>query len=304
MAIGRNKIRQFTDAITIQWANGKNEARLTPGVGRFVSHVGWYAEVGRDDEFDRFVYQAGIPQMEIRHPRQGATAQIVRHWNLGEHLRFFPLTSGPVATTVAASLSARNVAATIEAGIGLRWGRGEGERSKMAIRGYLQILRRGTDETGGEWLLYPRLVQISVRSRMTDELLAALVDHVRVCEIADTLVDRAKHPDVIHCYELALPLGPGQEEQWGKGETATVMPMTSLHPETIDLPYLRTLWRPDQVVELALRDWPDVQAWAHEFSLGGYTEPTGQTPAPVDDAYTGDEAMAANGRSVYAGDAL
>jgi len=148
MAIGRNKIRQFTDAMTIQWANGKNEARLTPGVGRFVSHVGWYAEVGRDDEFDRFVYQAGIPQMEIRHPRQGATAQIVRHWNLGERLRFFPLTSGPVATTVAASLSARNVAATIEAGIGLRWGRGEGERSKMAIRGYLQILRRGTDETG------------------------------------------------------------------------------------------------------------------------------------------------------------
>ena len=74
--------------------------------------------------------------------------------------------------------------------------------------------------------------------------------------------------------------------------------------ETIDLPYLRTLWRPDQVVELALRDWPDVQAWAHEFSLGGYTEPTGQTPAPVDDAYTGDEAIAANGRSVYAGDAL
>ncbi|MCS6840004.1 MAG: hypothetical protein NZ701_04415, partial [Roseiflexus sp.] len=68
MAIGRNKIRQFTDAMTIQWANGKNEARLTPGSGRFVSHVGWYAEVGRDDEFDRFVYHAGIPQMEIRHP--------------------------------------------------------------------------------------------------------------------------------------------------------------------------------------------------------------------------------------------
>ncbi len=84
---------------------------------------------------------------------------------------------------------------------------------------------------------------------MTDELLAALVDHVRVCQIADTLVvDRAKHPYVIHCYELALPLGPGQEEFWGKCETTTVMPITSLHPETIDLPYLRTLWRPDLVV--------------------------------------------------------
>jgi len=306
MAIGRNKIRQFTDAMTIQWANGKNEARLTPGSGRFVSHVGWYAEVGRDDEFDRFVYQAGIPQMEIRHPRQNAAAQIVRHWNLGEHIRFFPVTSGPVATTVAASLSARNIAATIEAGIGLRWGRGEGERSKMAIRGYVQVRRQKRSDAGAhdEWLLYPRLVQISVRSRMTDELLAALVDHVRVCEIADTLVDREKHRDVIHCYELALPLGPGQEEQWGKGETATVHPIASLHPETVDLPYLRSLWRPDQVVELALRDWPDVQAWAQEFSIGGYAEPAGQTPALMDDVHTGDEAMAANGRTVHATDAL
>lgn len=299
MAIGRNRIRQFTDAMTIQWANGKNEARLTPGSGRFVSHVGWYAEVGRDDEFDRFVYHAGIPQMEIRHPRQGAAAQIVRHWNLGEQLRFFPLTSGPVATTVAASLSPRNIAATIEAGIGLRWGRGEGERSKMAIRGYMQIRCQNRTDAGthDEWLLYPRLVQISVRSRMTDELLAALVDHVRVCEIADTLVDRSKHPDVIHCYELALPLGPGQEEQWGKGETTTVLPIASLHPEAIDLPYLRSLWRPDQVVELALRDWPDVQAWAQEFSMGGYAEPAGQTPA--DDAHAGEEAAAANGRVVH-----
>ncbi|MDW8147686.1 MAG: hypothetical protein RMJ48_15520 [Roseiflexaceae bacterium] len=300
MAIGRNKIRHLVDAITIQWANGKSEARLTPGSGRFVSHVGWYAEVGRDDEFDRFVYQAGVPQMEIRHSRQGAAAQIVRHWNLGEQLRFFPVTSGPVATTVAASLSPRNIAATIEAGIGLRWGRGEGERSKMAIRGYMQIRRRSCSDAGthDEWLLYPRLVQISVRSRMTDELLAALVDHVRVCEIADTLVDRSKHPDVIHCYELALPLGPGQEEQWGKGETTTVMPIASLHPETIDLSYLRSLWRPDQVVEMALRDWPDVQAWAREFSIGGHAETPGQMP--TDDARAGEEAAAANGRAVYA----
>ncbi len=305
MAIGRNKIRQFTDAMTIQWANGKNEARLTPGSGRFVSHVGWYAEVGRDDEFDRFVYQAGISQMEIRHPRQGAAAQIVRHWNLGERLHFFPVTSGPVATTVAASLSPRNIAATIEAGIGLRWGRGEGERSKMAIRGYMQVRRQ--NQTGAaaadEWLLYPRLVQISVRSRMTDELLAALVDHVRVCEIADTLVDRAKHPDVIHCYELALPLGPGQEEQWGKGETTTVLPIASLHPETVDLPYLRSLWRPDQVVDLALRDWPDVQAWAQEFSIGGYTETIGQPSVVTEDAHTEHEAIAVNGRTVHARDA-
>ncbi|NWG22775.1 MAG: hypothetical protein HXY39_20920 [Chloroflexi bacterium] len=300
MAIGRNKIRQLADAMTIQWANGKNEARLTPGSGRFVSHVGWYAEVGRDDEFDTFMQRASVPQMEIRHPRQGAPAQIVRHWNLGERLRLFPVTSGPVAATVAASLAQRNIGATIEAGIGMRWGRGEGERSKMAIRGYLQLAH---GDTGSEWLLYPRVVQISVRSRMTDELLAALIDHVRVCEVADTLVDRAKHPDVIQCYELALPLGPGKEEQWGKGETTTVLPLASQHPERIDLAYLRGIWRPDHVVDLALHDWPDIQAWAQEFNAGGYTEGAG-SGAPGDELHPADDPAATNGRPVYASDTV
>ena len=287
MTIGRNKVRLVQDAMTIQWANGKNEARLTPGQGRFVSHVGFYAEVGRDHEFDAAMEAAAISQMEIRHPRQGGPAQVVRHWNLGEQVRIFPVTSGPVAPNVAASLSQRNHAATVEAGIGIRWGRGEGERSKLAIRGYLQV--------GGS--PYPRPVQLSVRSRMTDELLAALIDHVRICEIADSLIDRSKHPDVVQLYELALPLGAGKEEQWGKGETTTVFPLESLHPQSVDLPYLRGLWRPEQIVEMALRDWPDIQAWAQEFSFAAPPQSAEELPIP-------DEAVhAGNGRQAYS-DAL
>jgi hypothetical protein len=232
--------------------------------------------------------EAGISQMEIRHPRQGGQAQIVRHWNLGEQLRIFPVTSGPVAPTVAASLSQRNIAATVEAGIGVRWGRAEGERSKLALRAYLLL---------GEGKVYPRPVQISVRSRMTDELLAALIDHVRVAEIADSLIDRAKHPDVVQLYELALPLGPGKEEQWGKGETTTVFPLESLHPKTVDLPYLRGLWRPEPVVEMALRDWPDIQAWAQEFSFAAANSAVEEPPLHDEPA------TAANGRTVYS-DAL
>ena len=30
--------------------------------------------------------------------------------------------------------------------------------------------------------------------------------------------------------ELALPLGPGPEQEWGKGDTATVTPLISGHP--------------------------------------------------------------------------
>jgi hypothetical protein len=289
MTIGRNRVRQVQDVITVQWANGKNEGRLTPGTGRFVSHVGFYVEAGRDGGFDAWVEAAGVSQMEIRHPRAGAAAEIVRHWNLGEQVRLYPVTSGPIAPTVAASLAPRNVQATVEAGLGIRWGRGEGERSKLAVRGYLQV--------GKE--VYGHLVQISVRSRMTDELLTALVDHVRVCEIADNLIDRTKHPEVIQCHELALPLGAGKEEQWGKGETTTVFPLTSLHPPSVDLPYLRSLWRPEAVAEMAVQDWQDIQAWAQEFSFA-------QPGQPADDAPQHEEPHPAyaNGRAAYATDVL
>lgn len=262
MSIGRNQVRQVVEAPTLQWANGKNEARLTPGTGRFVSHVGWFTEVGKDDTLDSFLEAAGVAQLEMRHPRPGGQAVIARHWNLGEELRFFPLTAGPVAPTVAASLSPHAHTATVKAGIGVRWGRGESERSKLAVRGYLQI--------GGR--THGSLVQISVRSRMTDELLAALIDHTRVCEAADGLVDRSKHPEVVQLYELALVLGAGSEAQWGKGETTTVVPLASRHPAAPDLPYLRSIWRVQDLPGWALADWPDVQAWAHEFSFA--PEPT------------------------------
>jgi len=265
--IGRNAVRPVTDAVTIQWANGKNEARRPAGAGRFASHVGFFAEVGRDEAFDAFAASHGLGQLEMRHPRQNAAAQIVRHWDLGERARFYPLTRGPVAPTVAASVSPRFIAETIAAGIGVRWGRGAGERSRLAVRGFVQVA------VGDAWALYPGMAQLSVRSRMTDKLLAALVDHVRVCEIADTLVDRVKHPDVIACYELALPLGAGAEEEWGKGETATVAPLVSLHPQEVDLPYLRAIWRPDEVAARAEAAWEDVVAWAAAFYGAGLTDP-------------------------------
>lgn len=258
----RNTVRQIADAVSLQWANGKNEGRMTPGVGRFQPIVGWYSEVGKDAVFDGWMAALSTPQLEIRHPRSGGPAEVKLHWSFGEQLRIFPITSGPVAPTVAASLAARSHMATVEAGIGIRWGRGVGERSKLAIRGYLEI--------AGE--VFPRPVQISVRSRMTDELLAALIDHVRVCELADAMVDRAKHPGVVSPYELALPLGAGPEASWGKGETTTVVPLASHHPPAVDLPYLREIFRSVEMAEWVVRDWPDVLAWAQEFSFAAESE--------------------------------
>lgn len=255
--IGRNRVRSVQEAPTLQWANGKSNARLAPGSGRFVPFVGFHIEVGRDAECDAALRDANVPQCEIKHQRPGG-AEIVRHWNLGERVRFYVITSGPVAPTVAASLADRNAQATAEAGIGLRWG--PSERSRMAVRGFLDVLINAG---------CVRLVQLSVRSRMTDVLLAALLDHGRACEAADDLIDRSKHPEVVTYHELALPLGPGDEQEWGKHDTATVVPFVSTHPPTIDAEYLRTIWRPDTVHTAALREWEGIQFWAQEYAVQG-----------------------------------
>jgi hypothetical protein len=263
--IGRNKVQAVQDAATLQYANGKSVARQTLGSGRFTPLVGFHVEVGKDAELDEAMGLAKIAQIEIKHQRTGG-AEIVRHWFLGESVRFYPVTSGPVAPTVAASLNGRMAAATSGAGIGLRWG--TGERSKMAVRGYLDI-------DGAK-----PLVQLSVRSRMTDVLLSALLDHGRVCEIADGLIDRTRHLAVVTYHEIALPLGPADEQEWGKGDTATVVPFKSLHPAEIAADYLRSVWRPDSVHAAAERDWESVQEWAAEYAT--LTDEQDRTPPPAE----------------------
>lgn len=254
MTIGRNRVRPVSDAATLQYASGKTQARRPAHTGRFAPYVGFHIEAGRDGELDEAMRQAGISLMEIKHQRPGG-AEIVKHWDLGETVKLYVVSSGPVAPTVAGSLAGGNARETAEAGIGLRWGMGE--RSKLAIRGYLHMLAE---------VAYLRLVQLSVRSRMTDELLKALVDHVRVCEAADGLVDRARHPEPVTLHEIALPLGPGEETEWGKGDTATVTPFISLHPQAVDAAYLRTAWRPDATHAAAFREWEGIQHWAREYA--------------------------------------
>jgi len=267
--IGRNKIGILPDAVLIQWANGKIEACTPPDSHKFRSHVGWYAEIGQHDEFDRFARDhANRPRISIRHARPGGGVQVVQHWDLGREIRFFPLTKGPVALSVAESVAPSRIHGTADAGIGIRWGHTDTGRSTMALRGYLQVRRASNDSNEAGWMTFLRPVQIVVRSRMSDALLRALIDHIRVCEHADAIIERSKHPDAVSCFEIALPLGPGQETAWGKTAVSYVVPIASLHPADIDKEYLRKIWRPDAVVERALHDWPAVREWAFSFVFG------------------------------------
>jgi len=248
--IPRNTPQQVQDVPILQYASGHTEAR-PQGLGRFSGHTGFHVERGKDAAFDAACEQAGIAEIDIRHPRAGAQPEIKRHWSFGESIRFHPITAGPPYRTIAHCLRTPQ---TAQAGLGLAWP--QGEKSRLAVRGFIVV--------GGEL----RLVQLSVRSTMTDYLLAALLDHVRVCAVADDLIDRAKHPEVVTLHELALPLVAGAETSVGRGETSTVAPLKSGHPEAIDREYVKSCWRSNALHQAALEAWEGILTWAAGYATG------------------------------------
>jgi PadR family transcriptional regulator PadR len=158
------------DVPILQWASGHTQARSAPS-GRFAPHIGFHSEQGKDAVLDAAAQAAGIPPIEICHPRPGGS-EIKPHWSFGERVRFHPITAGPPAVTISGCL--RLAEQTAAAGLGLLWQ--PGEKSRLAVRGLVII---------GE---APILVQLSVRSTMTGFLLASLIDHYRVCDTADRII--------------------------------------------------------------------------------------------------------------------
>lgn len=244
--IGRNIPQTVQDCPILQYANGLTKAKL-PGLARFQGLTGFHAERGQDEAFDSACQAANIAPIAIRHMAGNET----QHWYFGESLRFYPVTAGPPATTVSACLK---TPATADAGIGLAWP--AGGRSRLAVRGLVLI---GST---------PILLQLSVRSTMTGHLLAALLDHFRVCVLADALVDRAKHPDPVAFHELALPLVAGAEVSAGKGETAQIAPLQSDHPSDVQKAYIISCWRKDAIQAAALAAWPGIVAWSAGYGIG------------------------------------
>jgi|GEM_PF-676162 len=285
----RNKVQAIQKAPVVVYDNGKTMARKA-GKGRFVSHVGFRTEAGVFEHLDAALKDLGkdlgIELIEVQHQRPGSP-EVKAHWALTPFgaqefdLHFYPLTQGPVAPTITASMHPSAYQSTLEAGLGLRWD--DGDKSRLSVRGYLGLL-------GSVGIVDP--VQITTKSRMTDKLLVALIDHVRVCEAADALRPDGLSEPVLLC-DLALRLGPGEEEPFGKGDTTMVTPFRSLHPPTIDSAYIKGIWRPESVAEAAVVHWPGVQAWALGFA--GSDEPPPppapeRAPAPAPEAEDEDDA--------------
>jgi hypothetical protein len=130
------------------------------------------------------------------------------------------------------------------------------DAARLAVRGLIVV---------GD---VPLLVQLSVKSTMTDHLLAALLDHYRVCAAADSIIKRDQHPDPVAFHELALPLIAGAEQPAGKGETAQIAPLQSDHPAAIEKAYITSCWRKNALHEAALAAWPGIVAWAAGYRTG------------------------------------
>lgn len=266
--IPRNTPATIQDVPILQWANGRTEARPVSG-GRFAGFVGFHSEANKDTSLDLACTAAHIPLMELRHPRPNGQPAIVTHWAFGERVRFYPITAGPPATTISGCL--RYGVATADAGLGLAWP--AGEKSRLAVRGLVII---------GEQLV---LLQLSVKSTMTDYLLTALIDHIRACEVADGMIKRDQHPEVVALHELCLPLTAGAETSVGKEETALITPLISAHPAELDKAYISSCWRSKALHDTALDAWPGIQVWAAGYRSG---ETNGDShldaPAPAEEA--------------------
>lgn len=257
MSIPRNTPTHIQECPILQYASGHTQARALNIMGaRFTGLIGFHSEIGCDAELDAVMTEAKVGQIEIRHSREGGSPAVVRHWWIGEKIDVFPITAGPVATTIGGCLVGGHAQRTAEAGIGLSWP--TGGKSRMAVRGLLTL-------PNGTFVL----VQLAVRSTMTGHLLTALLDHERVCVAADGLIDREKHADPVAYHELALALQASKEEvSAGKEETAQIVPLISGHPKEITAKYIRSIWRSSTLQKAAVAAWPAILAWAAGYRSG------------------------------------
>lgn len=245
----------------IQWANSKT-SKINEATGVPETLTGFHSEYGRDDVFDAACEALGVQKIFVLHRGKSETTP---HWFLGANIQVFPLTAGPTATSFSGLLKARE--ATAAAGIGAAWP--NGEKSRMAVRGYIAFTGGDgkrvliTDDTGA-----PMLLQVGVRSLMCEEFLAALVAHMYACQAADGLRKDGKQTPL---YQVALPLGPGKMREFGRTEKSPVVPVASKHPAEFSADYLRGMfadpaWR---LSDAARSDWPSTTEWAQSFARSG-----------------------------------
>jgi hypothetical protein len=229
----------------LQWHNGKTTARHA-GKPRFAEgFVGFTVEAGRWEAFDRTAVELAVPKVEIKHRRPG-TFEVKEHWSLGDEMSVYPLTAGPVRATM--TIAARTPQDSARrAGIVARW---DGDKTRLAFW-VLPVF-------GG--LVHQAPLILTARSRMTDYLYGALLDHcTRVCDAVEAHLGQSAS---IMPWDIALPLIPDEQREFGKGEQTTVTPLASGHGPSISAEDVQALMLPDGWSDFAAGLAEEAQAWA------------------------------------------
>jgi hypothetical protein len=243
---GRNKaVVIAAERTALQWANGRTEYRQPNG--RFGPLVGFHVEVGKCAAFDALAEEAELARITIRHPREGGAPALVEHWHLGEAVRVYPLTYGPLATAMAGATKIADRMAD-EAGIVASW----------VEKSYLGLLVLVETAAG----ICPEPMVLSVKSRQTPHLYGALLAHLAMCESADAVAGVE-----VPCAWIGLPLVAGEEFAAGTDKTTNITPVRANYddaPAEIDAAYLSTISLPKELRGFARDSTVTALTWARE----------------------------------------
>lgn len=202
----------------LQWATGlqTDDRRL---------YAGWLAEVGQLDELDRAAQAAGIQQITIRH----GSGNKVRHWAL-ELASLFVICEGAQTIEEMKHTSDRY-------GIAFGWRTLEGGRRQSVLRARVfvrELLLAG----------YEQPLQISMKSTLTGDMIAALMCQYAVLDQVDDYRRQDKRPPLgPPFYAVALPIAAGQPIARGSGDQRKeISPPAAQLQQPISRDYIRANW--------------------------------------------------------------
>jgi hypothetical protein len=239
-AFGRGPARRpfpVVRAPTLQWASG------LPTTGRAI-FAGWLCEREWDTELDAAMERAGVTSTTIRH---GGGA-LVNHWTLPT-VSLFLIAEGVQSLHELRETSERY-------GIAFWWTTLPNSMRQSHLR--CRVLARELLTVG-----YDAPLTLSVKSTLTGDLIAALVQQYAVLDAAAILWGRTDLP----FFAFSLPIGVGAEVTRGNGGQArTLVPMVAGVPKPIDEEYLAAQWTTQAWAERVEGLLDATVAWSREMS--------------------------------------
>ena len=202
----------------LQWASGlqTQDRRI---------YAGWLLEVGKDEALDASMRTVGFDQVRIKH----GGGNIVTHWAVETATAFV------IAEGVQTPQEMKRT--DVRYGIAYGWGRTDEGRPqshlKMRVLLY-ELLMVGCCQ----------VLTISIKSTMTDDLLAALTRQYDVLDAVDAFRAQDNKPAMnAPFYACAIPLTWGEEVTRGSGATTKpIIPPAAAIPDPITREYVKANW--------------------------------------------------------------